>query len=224
MSSYKIKKYTYKLENAKNKKDAAIYKAKLDSYKRVQAGGEIKEEEVRKMINDAFTGSEQQIANLADQFNTVVDEIKKKCCEKKDCSPETLAQIAKLEEEWKLIMNRELLNKDREMSKKLSEQKEILEKKMKEPCLESVSKVQIEKPLEQKLLDVDQSITIIEPKDELFPPLEDLLATPAIPKIDQGSERLSELQAAAKKQAEAVAQMTANPLLGGKRKKGKSKK
>ncbi len=117
--NHKIKKYTYKLEHAKNRKEAMLYKAKLDNYKSKQVGGVIKEEELREMINNAFGESEKQIQNLTSEFDNLIEEIKKKCCEKKDCGPEILVEANKLKENWNKILEEISKSKNRTLTEKL---------------------------------------------------------------------------------------------------------
>lgn len=75
---YKIRKYTYKAKNAKNPKDAKMYKERLNHYKKIlnQSGGEIGAQHIRNLYNDP--GLKEKLGNITeDQFYELFENIDK---------------------------------------------------------------------------------------------------------------------------------------------------
>lgn len=68
---HKMKKYSYKLKNAKNSKEAEIYKNKLRFYKTFQAGGALEDREaVEALINAGdLEGAKAKIAELGEALS-----------------------------------------------------------------------------------------------------------------------------------------------------------
>lgn len=68
---HKMKKYSYKLKNAKNSKEAEIYKNKLRFYKAFQAGGALEDREaVEALINAGnLEGAKTKIAELGEALS-----------------------------------------------------------------------------------------------------------------------------------------------------------
>ncbi|ARF09550.1 hypothetical protein Indivirus_1_173 [Indivirus ILV1] len=133
--NHKIRKYQYKLDHATNKREASHYKAKLDSYKNRQAGGNdddkpATEEEMRKFIGDTLNTNFQPLElrftlmlnELQVPLNELVDRIVRECCKNKDCTqlpPQVIEKVKFVKEDWRKLIEELSKTKNQELTEKV---------------------------------------------------------------------------------------------------------
>ncbi len=131
--NYKIKKYQHKLAHASNQKEAALYEAKLNSYRNRQAGGNDEElrTEIKKIIDDNIT-VENNISlilnGLQVPFNDLVNRIVKECCKDKPCAPQVVTQIETVKENWRKLLEEISKDKNTRVSESLKNEIERIKK------------------------------------------------------------------------------------------------
>jgi len=128
-TNYKIQKYSYKLEHAKNKTEANLYKAKLASYTSKQKGGvertaeekaalkkkydelifsaqienndlPMTEDNLRVMLDYNFLDTEEEIKKLEPLLKQRLADFLKECCPKGECPPPIAPQVEKIKQLW----------------------------------------------------------------------------------------------------------------------------
>jgi hypothetical protein len=91
--NYKIQKYNYKLKHAKNKRDANLYKSKLQEYKQ-QSGGDWVDElagTFSKALGweESVEQNKASLNKLKEEFNSLLEKLREQCCKKnKNCTQE----------------------------------------------------------------------------------------------------------------------------------------
>ena len=144
-TNYKIQKYSYKLEHAKNKTEASLYKAKLDSYTSKQKGGRtdeekealkkkynelifsaqienndmpLTEENLKVMLDYNFLDTEEEIKKLEPLLKQRLADFLKECCPKGESScPTVIApKVEQIKQLWIELIDKVSKSKQSDVS------------------------------------------------------------------------------------------------------------